>query len=693
MRDRLQRYERMTTGQQTRPFAATRLPSYAPLGPHRRDTRSRTLHLDGREDPAVDDDPNGSLSLRHAAGDRPGITRQRSGRGFSYRDTDGHPIRDPEALDRIRSIAIPPAWTDVWICPLPNGHLQATGRDARGRKQYRYHPRYRARRSGAKFERLIAFARALPAIRDQVERDLGRSGLPREKVLAAVVRLLELTLIRVGNDEYARLNRSFGLTTLRDRHASIDGSAVTFRFRGKSGQQQEVGLRDRRLAAVVRRCRDLPGQELFQYVGEDGEPHDVASDDVNEYLAAVAPASPRRTSGHGPAPSSPTARCAPSARARPTARSSATSPPRSGRLPTGWATRPPWPARRTSTPRSSTRTSTAGSGRPSSKPPRIPTRHPARPIRTRSGPSLRSSGRGCARTRAGGVARPSSGAVRRAAGAPDSIPGGARSGPMRDHVSSSAHSWAGALVDRQREAGFEPAVRPIPAPDPAAHRLDEMATDERTDPGAGKPTDGRGGRQLEGSVQLVPSETRSAVEHGDRDPPGIGVGSNVDDERPVGLRLGVPDRAHDQVAARLLDVGRVTMDGRHVGLALTLDRDGPEPIDDLPDRAVDRTLDKDRLVERIEDPTLEPRQHQQVLDQVIEPCSLSADIAGQRLGGGSGEAGPAGEDRRAGVDRRDRRPQLMRQHLEECLADGSQWQVVRRGFSIEHQALIVTGPD
>ena len=237
----------------------------------------------------MNDDRNESAGLRHAAVDRPGITRRRSGGGFSYRDPDGHPIRDAETLARIRSIAIPPAWTDVWICPLPNGHLQATGRDARRRKQYRYHPRFRARRSGAKFERLIAFAKALPAIREQVERDLGRSGLPREKVLAAVVRLLELTLIRVGNDEYARLNRSFGLTTLRDRHAAIDGSAITFRFRGKSGQRHEVGLRDRRLAVVVRRCRDLPGQELFQYVGDDGEPHDVASDDVNGYLAAVAP--------------------------------------------------------------------------------------------------------------------------------------------------------------------------------------------------------------------------------------------------------------------------------------------------------------------------------------------------------------------------------------------------------------------
>jgi DNA topoisomerase-1 len=248
-----------------------------------------TLPFHGCDDPAVTDDPKSSASLRHAADDRPGITRRRSGRGFSYRAADGRTIREPDTLARIRSIAIPPAWTDVWICPLPNGHLQATGRDARGRKQYRYHPRYRARRSGAKFERLIAFARALPAIRDQVDRDLGRTGLPREKVVAAVVRLLELTLIRVGNDEYARLYRSFGLTTLRDRHASIDGSAVTFRFRGKSGQRHEVRLRDQRLAAVVRRCRDLPGQELFQYVGDDGEPHDIASDDVNEYLAAVAP--------------------------------------------------------------------------------------------------------------------------------------------------------------------------------------------------------------------------------------------------------------------------------------------------------------------------------------------------------------------------------------------------------------------
>jgi DNA topoisomerase-1 len=236
-----------------------------------------------------DDQPAAGGGLRHARDDRPGFTRRRSGRGFSYRDVDGRPIRDRETIERIRKIVIPPAWTDVWICPAPNGHLQATGRDARGRKQYRYHARYRSRRDSAKFERLIAFAKALPAIRKQVEHDLALPGLPREKVVAAVVRLLELTLIRVGNDEYARLNRSFGLTTLRNRHAAVEGTAITFRFRGKSGQQHEVGLRDRRLAGVVRRCRDLPGQELFQYVGEDGVPHDIASDDVNAYLAAIAP--------------------------------------------------------------------------------------------------------------------------------------------------------------------------------------------------------------------------------------------------------------------------------------------------------------------------------------------------------------------------------------------------------------------
>lgn len=235
--------------------------------------------------PAVESrDVARATGLRYAADTRPGWTRRRAGRGLTYRDAEGATIRDPEALARIRALAIPPAWTEVWICPWPNGHLQATGRDARGRKQYRYHARWSHRRGADKFDRMLAFAEALPRIRARCDRDLALSGLPREKVLAAVVRLLELTLIRVGNDEYARLNRSFGLTTLRDRHARIDGSSVRFRFRGKSGKAHEVGLRDRRLARVIRRCQDLPGQELFQYVDADGGVRDVSSDDVNAYL-------------------------------------------------------------------------------------------------------------------------------------------------------------------------------------------------------------------------------------------------------------------------------------------------------------------------------------------------------------------------------------------------------------------------
>jgi DNA topoisomerase-1 len=197
-------------------------------------------------------------------------------------------VRDRTTLARIRALAIPPAWTDVWICLVPDGHLQATGRDARGRKQYRYHPRWRSRRDGSKFERILAFARLLPRIRRRCDRDLARRILSREKVLAAVVRLLELTLIRVGNDEYARLNRSFGLTTMRDRHVTVSGSSVRFRFRGKSGRQHEVDLQDRRLANVVRRCQELPGQELFQYLDGDGEPRDVTSDGVNAYLREAA---------------------------------------------------------------------------------------------------------------------------------------------------------------------------------------------------------------------------------------------------------------------------------------------------------------------------------------------------------------------------------------------------------------------
>jgi DNA topoisomerase-1 len=200
---------------------------------------------------------------------------------------DGERVDDRATLDRIRSLAIPPAWEDVWVCPDPRGHLQATGRDARGRKQYRYHPRWRDVRDANKFDRLVAFGLTLPKIRKRTGKDLARPGLPREKVLAAVIRLLEATLIRVGNDEYARENRSFGLTTLKDRHAEVNGSQVEFRFRGKGGAEHRTGVNDRRLAAIVKRCQELPGQELFQYVGENGRIQNVDSNDVNDYLRVI----------------------------------------------------------------------------------------------------------------------------------------------------------------------------------------------------------------------------------------------------------------------------------------------------------------------------------------------------------------------------------------------------------------------
>jgi DNA topoisomerase-1 len=241
------------------------------------------LTLAAKSDPLVSARAAG---LRYTADDKPGIRRVRRGRTFRYLNSRGKPAKAQD-LKRIRSLVIPPAWTDVWICPDPAGHLQATGRDARGRKQYRYHVRWRTGRDDAKFERLIDFARVLPRIRKRCDADLAKPGMSREKVLAAVVRLLETTLIRVGNDEYARLNRSFGLTTLKSRHATVTGTRVRFRFRGKSARQHEVDIRDRRLATVVRRCQDLPGQELFQYVGDDGEPHDVASEDVNDYLREI----------------------------------------------------------------------------------------------------------------------------------------------------------------------------------------------------------------------------------------------------------------------------------------------------------------------------------------------------------------------------------------------------------------------
>ncbi len=219
---------------------------------------------------------------------RPGLSRRRVGRGFIYLDTDGRRIRDRAVLARIRSLAIPPAWRDVWICPSSHGHIQAAGRDARGRKQYRYHPRWREARDETKYARMFAFAHALPRIRARVRADLARPGLPREKVLATVVRLLERTLIRIGNEEYARANRSFGLTTLRTRHVAVRGATLRFRFRGKGGREHMVDVRDPRLARIVRRCQDLPGQELFQYVDDGGDRQTIDSADVNAYLREIA---------------------------------------------------------------------------------------------------------------------------------------------------------------------------------------------------------------------------------------------------------------------------------------------------------------------------------------------------------------------------------------------------------------------
>jgi DNA topoisomerase-1 len=217
----------------------------------------------------------------------PGIRRISRGKHFAYIAPDGSEIADERELARIKALAVPPAYKDVWICPIANGHLQATGRDARGRKQYRYHKRWREVRDETKYERMIAFARALPAIRRRIEQDLALPELPREKVLATVVQLLETTAIRIGNDEYAKDNGSFGLTTLRNKHAKVEGSSVRFSFRGKSGIRHAVDLRDRRLARIIRQCQDLPGQQLFEYVDDEGVNRAIDSSDVNEYIRMI----------------------------------------------------------------------------------------------------------------------------------------------------------------------------------------------------------------------------------------------------------------------------------------------------------------------------------------------------------------------------------------------------------------------
>jgi DNA topoisomerase-1 len=226
--------------------------------------------------------------LRYVDDTTPGYSRELVGGEFRYRDAAGNRVQDEAELQRIRKLAIPPAYTDVWISPYRNSHLQATGRDARGRKQYRYHAAWREQRDATKYNRMLAFGRALPKLRRRVQRDLARKTLCREKILALIVQLLESTLIRVGNDEYVRSNQSYGLTTLRHRHVAIAGSRLVFRFRGKSGQQHEIALTDKKLARIVRHCRELPGQELFQYIDENGERQAVSSGDVNDYIREIA---------------------------------------------------------------------------------------------------------------------------------------------------------------------------------------------------------------------------------------------------------------------------------------------------------------------------------------------------------------------------------------------------------------------
>ena len=225
-----------------------------------------------------------AAGLRYVFDAQPGFHRRRRGTGFSYVDAEGKPVRDKDTLARIKSLVIPPAWSNVWICPNPKGHLQVTGRDARGRKQSRYHPRWHEVRDETKYERMTIFGAALPAIRERVEHDLSLPGMPRPKILAAIVRLMEVTLIRVGNEEYARENQSYGLTTMRNKHVEVEGSSVTFKFQGKSKVRHTVDISDRRLARIIQRCQDIPGYELFQYIDSEGNHHTVDSADVNDYM-------------------------------------------------------------------------------------------------------------------------------------------------------------------------------------------------------------------------------------------------------------------------------------------------------------------------------------------------------------------------------------------------------------------------
>ena len=240
--------------------------------------------MEERKDPVISAKEAG---LHYVSDEQAGIRREKKGRDFQFINAAGRAIKDEADIRRIRKLAIPPAWTDVWICPDPNGHLQATGRDDRGRKQFRYHPRWREVRDETKYNRMIDFAKALPKIRERTAKDLAKSGLPLEKVLATVVRILETGVIRIGNEEYAKQNNSFGLTTMRDRHVRVRGSEMRFEFRGKSGKLHKIELQDPRLAKVVKGCQDIPGQELFQYLDDDGERRKISSNDVNDYLREI----------------------------------------------------------------------------------------------------------------------------------------------------------------------------------------------------------------------------------------------------------------------------------------------------------------------------------------------------------------------------------------------------------------------
>jgi len=250
-------------------------------------TRARNGNGNGAKIVADAIDAAEEAGLRYVSDDRPGYTRKAKGEDFDWLDADGEPIRDEQRLLRIKRLAIPPAWTEVWVSPLANGHIQATGRDARGRKQYVYHDRWREVRDENKYDRIISFGKTLPKIRRRIARDLKLPGLPRNKVLATVVQLLERTFIRIGNEEYARENKSFGLTTMKDRHVEVKGAKLRFRFRGKSGREHEVDVTDGRIANIISKLQDLPGQDLFQYVDHDGKVRDITSQDVNEYLREI----------------------------------------------------------------------------------------------------------------------------------------------------------------------------------------------------------------------------------------------------------------------------------------------------------------------------------------------------------------------------------------------------------------------